>query len=38
LSQVLGMDFSMDITPGRLELRTAAGLHNQTWSLHAARP
>jgi transcriptional regulator with XRE-family HTH domain len=25
LSQVLGMDFSVDITPGRLELRTAAG-------------
>lgn len=25
LSQVLGMDFSVDITPDRLELRTAAG-------------
>jgi ribosome-binding protein aMBF1 (putative translation factor) len=25
LSQVLGMDFSVDITPGRLQLRTAAG-------------
>jgi len=25
LSQVLGMDFSVDITPGHLQLRTAAG-------------